>query len=195
MFSRSTRYCVELWTLRLWSLTSIGIVSNNSTLSFKTFTEVNGGLFILPYPKLQIELWPCYSTSVMLVIFVPLKWIFNYCFIYQSINFIQLLHLNEINMRFYGAEYNNIERGEAEFNIVVLCSIKPHWSSSSVVIVVLHIKALFYSNLEILWKLWNFLNFLKILSLNFFEILWNFWNFLKILNLKKKWNFNNFLKF
>ena len=51
-------------------------------------------------------------------------------------NNIQLLHLNEINMRFYGAEYNNIERGEAEynniergeaeFNIVVLCSIKPH---------------------------------------------------------------------
>jgi hypothetical protein len=34
--------------------------------------------------------------------------------------------MNEINMRFYGAEYNNIERGEAEFNIVVLCSIKPH---------------------------------------------------------------------
>ena len=29
-------------------------------------------------------------------------------------------------MRFYGAEYNNIERGEAEFNIVVLCSIKSH---------------------------------------------------------------------
>jgi hypothetical protein len=29
-------------------------------------------------------------------------------------------------MRFYGAEYNNIERGEVEFNIVVLCSIKPH---------------------------------------------------------------------
>jgi hypothetical protein len=48
-------------------------------------------------------------------------------------NNIQLLHLNEINMRFYGAEYNNIERGEtilneanAEFNIVVLCSIKTH---------------------------------------------------------------------
>jgi hypothetical protein len=41
-------------------------------------------------------------------------------------NIIQLLHLNQINMRFYGAEYNNIERGEAEFNIVVLCSIKPH---------------------------------------------------------------------
>jgi hypothetical protein len=36
-------------------------------------------------------------------------------------------------MRIYGAEYNNIERGEAKynniealFNIVVLCSIKPH---------------------------------------------------------------------
>jgi hypothetical protein len=40
---------------------------------------------------------------------------------------IQLLHLHEINMRFYGAQYNNIERGEAEFNIVVLCSIKPHY--------------------------------------------------------------------
>jgi hypothetical protein len=35
----------------------------------------------------------------------------------------EILHLNEINMRFYGAEYNNIERGEGEFNIVVLCSI------------------------------------------------------------------------
>jgi hypothetical protein len=39
--------------------------------------------------------------------------------------------MQEINMRFYGAEYNNIERGEAdiiergeaEFNIAVLCSI------------------------------------------------------------------------
>jgi hypothetical protein len=31
---------------------------------------------------------------------------------------MQLLHLNEINMRFYGAEYNNIEGGEDEFNIV-----------------------------------------------------------------------------
>ena len=41
-------------------------------------------------------------------------------------NNIQLLNLNEINMRFYGAEYNNIERGEAKFNIVVFCSIKPH---------------------------------------------------------------------
>ena len=38
----------------------------------------------------------------------------------------QLLHLNLINMRFYGAEYNNIELGFTSFNIVVLCSIKPH---------------------------------------------------------------------
>jgi hypothetical protein len=29
-------------------------------------------------------------------------------------------------MRLYGAEYTNIERGEAEFNIVVLCSNKPY---------------------------------------------------------------------
>ena len=39
----------------------------------------------------------------------------------------QLLHLNLINMRFYGAEYNTIELGFfASFNTVVLCSIKPH---------------------------------------------------------------------
>ena len=38
----------------------------------------------------------------------------------------QLLHLNEINTRLYGVEYNSIERDEVEFNIVVLCSIKPH---------------------------------------------------------------------
>jgi hypothetical protein len=35
----------------------------------------------------------------------------------------QILHLNLINMRFYGAEYNNIELVFASFNIVVLCSI------------------------------------------------------------------------
>lgn len=33
----------------------------------------------------------------------------------------QLLHLHLINMRFYGADYNNIELG-----IAVLCSTKPH---------------------------------------------------------------------
>jgi hypothetical protein len=30
---------------------------------------------------------------------------------YFVLNIIQLLHLNEINMRFYEAEYNNIELG------------------------------------------------------------------------------------
>ena len=28
---------------------------------------------------------------------------------YLQVNTIQLLHLNDINMRFYGAEYNNTE--------------------------------------------------------------------------------------
>jgi hypothetical protein len=51
-------------------------------------------------------------------------------------------------MRFYGAEYNNIERGKDEFNIVVLCSIKLHIDQVSVVIVLLH-TALFYFNFEI----------------------------------------------
>jgi hypothetical protein len=63
-----------------------------------------------------------------------------------------------------------------------------YWSSSSVVIALLHIKALFYSNLEILWKLKFFKLFENFITLNFFEILWNFlkfWNFMKILNLKK----------
>ena len=58
-----------------------------------------------------------------------------------------------------------------------------YWSSSNVVIVLLH-TALFNSNFEILWKLWNFWNFLKILSFwiflksyeifESFEILWKF---------------------
>ena len=34
----------------------------------------------------------------------------------------QLLHLNLINIRFYGAEYNNIERGEAEPSSILLYS-------------------------------------------------------------------------
>ena len=33
-------------------------------------------------------------------------------------NIIQLLHLNEINMRLYGAEYNNIELGEQSTTIL-----------------------------------------------------------------------------
>ena len=37
-------------------------------------------------------------------------------------NIIQLLHLNEINMRFYGAEYNNIERGDERDQYEVLWS-------------------------------------------------------------------------
>ena len=82
------------------------------------------------------------------------------------------------------------------------------WSSSSVVIVLLHM-ALFYSNFEILWKFWNFWHFLKILSIWIFwksyeifeslEILLKFWilnkisnfrKFLKFSNLKKNWPLN-----
>ena len=81
---------------------------------------------------------------------------------------------------------------EAEYN-----NITSYWSSSSVVIVLLH-TALFYSNFEILWKLWNFWNFLKkfyhfeffwnLMKFLSFEILWKFWIF------KKIWNFQFFLK-
>jgi hypothetical protein len=87
-------------------------------------------------------------------------------------HFIQLLHLNEINMRFYGAEYNNIEQ-----YCCTLLHKASYWSSSSVVIVLLH-KALFYYNFKKFWKFWNLMKFLKVLKFyeNFesFEILWNF---------------------
>ena len=123
-------------------------------------------------------------------------------------NIIQLLHLNEINMRFYGAEYNNIERGDERDQYEVLwsrvqqywtrrsrvqycCTLlhkTSYWSSSSVVIVLLH-TALFYFNFDIIWKLWNLMKFLKVLKfyeiLNFkkeIKILRNFWNF----QIKKK---------
>jgi hypothetical protein len=43
------------------------------------------------------------------------------------INIIQLLHMNEINMRFYGAEYNNIERGERHFVVDVIWRL-PVWN-------------------------------------------------------------------
>ena len=83
-----------------------------------------------------------------------------------------------------------------------------YWSSSSVVIVLLH-TALFYSNFEILWKFWNFLNLLKILSFwiflksyEIFEILWKFGIFKKKIEIlrkfgifKKNWNFKKFSKF
>ena len=42
----------------------------------------------------------------------------------------QLLHLNLINIRFYGAEYNNIERGEAEPSSILLYSTR----SSAVIV-------------------------------------------------------------
>jgi hypothetical protein len=41
---------------------------------------------------------------------------------FQQVNTIQLLHLSEINMMFYGAEYNNIEQGlqrSASVNIIL----------------------------------------------------------------------------
>jgi hypothetical protein len=109
-------------------------------------------------------------------------------------------------MRFYGAEYNNIERGEnwTRRNRVQYCCTLLHktsyWSSASVVIVLLH-KALFYSIFETLWKLWNFL---KIYHFEFFWNLMKFlkvWNFMKILNFKTKieilrnfWNFEILFK-
>ena len=52
-------------------LITLRVVAITVTSAFQVL--INGGLFILPYPELQIELWPCYSTLVVLAIFVPLK--------------------------------------------------------------------------------------------------------------------------
>ena len=111
-------------------------------------------------------------------------------------NIIQLLHLNEINMRFYGAEYNNIEWGECR--VQYCCTLlheTSYWSSSSVVIVLLHIRlyftiiSIFYENFETFWKFY------------YFEFFWNIMKFLKVLKFyenlefEKKLNFKKFLKF
>ena len=34
---------------------------------------ITGGLFNLSYAEFQFELWPCYSTSAVLVIVIALK--------------------------------------------------------------------------------------------------------------------------
>jgi hypothetical protein len=66
-------------------------------------------------------------------------------------HYSNILNVTEIifmwinNMRFYGAEYNNIERGECRVQYCcALLHTTSYWSSSSVVIVLLH-TALFYS--------------------------------------------------
>ena len=113
-------------------------------------------------------------------------------------------------MRFYGAEseYNNIEQQYKT----------SYWSSSSIVIVLLH-TALFYSNYEIFetfWKFyhleffWNLMKFLKVLKFyenfefflkkvellrNFLKNFWTlifFWKFYNFLFFSK---FSNFMKF
>ena len=100
--------------------------------------------------------------------------------VYWPVNIIHLLHLNEINMRFHGAEYNNIERGE-----VHLISFK---CSNCFII--------YGSNFEILWKLWNFWKFyhfeffFKSYEIcESFEILWKFWIFKKKMIFLKKLKF------
>jgi hypothetical protein len=90
----------------------------------------------------------------------------------------------------YGVLWSRVQQYWKRQSRVQYCCTLLHktsyWSSSSVVIVLLH-TALFYSNFEILWKLWNFWNFLKILS---------FWIFLKSYEnfefLKKIWNYKKF---
>ena len=86
-------------------------------------------------------------------------------------NIIQLLHLNEINMRFYGAFLK-------VWNFMKILNLKKN---------------------EILINFWNFqtliLNLIIIFFIFFyFEIFWKFWNFMKFSNIlisKKQFLCNN----
>ena len=84
---------------------------------------------------------------------------------------IQLLHLNKIK------------------RLVQYCCTLLHetsyWSRSSAVIVLLH-TALFYSNFEIWWKLWNFDTFWKFYH---FEFFWNLMKFLKVFKFYENFDF------
>ena len=105
-------------------------------------------------------------------------------------NTIQLLHLNEINMRFYGAQSITLLYS-APWNLILIkfkCS-NCFITYGSILPLILK----FYENYEIFetfWKFhhfeffWNSMKFLKVLKFyENFEILWKFWI------LKKKWNF------
>jgi hypothetical protein len=99
---------------------------------------------------------------------------------FVEVNIIQLLHLNDINMRFYMLHKTS------------------YWSSSTVVIVLLHTALYtlilkFYENFEIFetfWKFYHFEFFWNLMKFFSFEILWIFWIFTP-----KNWNFNKFWKF
>jgi hypothetical protein len=88
-------------------------------------------------------------------------------------------------MRFYGVQQYWTRWSRVQYRCTLL-HLTSYWSSSSVVIVLLH-TALFYFNFEILWKLWNFWKFYH------FEIFWNLMKFLKVLKLFENfeilWNF------
>ena len=76
---------------------------------------------------------------------------------------IQLLHLNEINE----VLWSRVQQYWTRLRLIQYCCTLLHktsyWSSSSVVIVLLH-KALSYYNFQTSWKLWNFRKFLKVLK-------------------------------
>jgi hypothetical protein len=82
-------------------------------------------------------------------------------------NSIQLPHLNEINMMFYGAEYNNIERGD--FFLKYFAIFEMPWKFW-----------IFKKKIEIIRKFWNW-NFKKKLNFKFIffliSLFWKFWNF------------------
>ena len=108
---------------------------------------------------------------------------------------IPLLHLNEINEVLWSRVQQYWTRRSRVQYCCTLLHKTSYWSSSSVVIVLLHIRlyftiiSIFYENFETFWKFY------------YFEFFWNIMKFLKVLKFyenlefEKKLNFKKFLKF
>ena len=108
---------------------------------------------------------------------------------------IPLLHLNEINEVLWSRVQQYWTRRSRVQYCCTLLHKTSYWSSSSVVIVLLHIRlyftiiSIFYENFETFWKFY------------YFEFFWNIMKFLKVLKFyenlefEKKLNFKEFLKF
>ena len=134
-----------------WKFTNIKITFKMTVLTSVLITHVWYGSVkiyqrVFPWSSLSpsscqcgVPVWQTWKYN---------KYVYKYILFQIEVNIIQLLHLNEINMRFYGAEYNNIELGErVQYCCTLLHKTRSSWS---VVIVLLH-KAQFYYNFYILW--------------------------------------------
>ena len=101
-------------------------ISNDPDLGRVAYNHEYTQMLYFYFPYLSLLAQP-----VNILVYYTLRFYFPYLsllaqpvniLVYWPVNIIQLLHLNEINMRFHGAEYNNIERGEAKLSSILLYS-------------------------------------------------------------------------